>query len=827
MDTRKLEKQTFRSLRRNKESDNEKTLDSFKIDENSSKIDDKAIAEVEPVKDVDRAQNSLLGTNKTADELRAEIDERIKSEVNRKIMEWSEAHPGEFISSEVIVDIQSECVRAVNVAYKTVGGLESQIKNEEGLMRAFDDNNRERIDRYEGIKRTLVRQGYTEESIDLYVIAVNEDMKDLYDRVGALPPKDAARVDMIAEAERVGVKHRGVLVMVDNGEIKENTDSVNVIDDIISKSEKEAEEKFPAFVSKDVDPFANVSKSSTVQSVELPGAVMSENGVADKAFDIMESQYVEKIDNYENEEVVNSVIETHTSNDLSEKEDDNRTETPTIVETEAIEHLDKMMAFSKSKLLQVEPKQLRNMDPLVVRSMMNRRVGSTWRNYLPASNYYGVFVESKEIGKSSQMLELIGSEIQGYSKTEEILRLIYNSMEMEVNGYVSFDDFLKHTADSDLDLIYMNSAIVNAPRNGDGANPLIPITGVRCLECDRSLALVKNINVEDGKKEQYEVDIVQLLKKAYPKKLVAKRLVAGDIVSSNHTIKEANSKVEFGKSYTLELQDEISVYRFVFSIPSIKRSLSNAGKYRLYIQEATLNKIEKEIMDFADDDMKTMYGELLELGAEEFSDRMGTYATALQDKGTDRLTKRRISKVLVYNGEALDESKEVVEIMQYLTDVYIAPTKEYIDNYVMTYPEVTREEALDIFAIHKNIDNLTIEDAKEIIQSLIPASVYKQVKDKVNEMIEIDSSSSVDVIMTTDEIKDSIVKPDICTYDEKGIIEYCIDNDLDIDIISKAVKYLNEGKCQCGCDKFTITTQELLFFSTACQMRAESTKKFK
>ena len=378
-----IEKQTFRSLRRGNNGDLETTPNTPNIAEN-------AVPHGSTIESSSRDENSILGTNKTPDEIKAEIDKRVTDRINERLLAWSDANPGEIIPSNVIAEIESDCVREVNMAYKTVGGITSQINNEIGLSKCFDENNKERIDRYESIKRVYMRQGYTEVSIDLYLKAVNDEMKDIFKRVEALTPSEAAKVDMTYEAERAGVKHRGILTLADSKEIVEEPQVENVIDEIISKSEKEVDEHFPASPGKNVDPFAIVGGAA-------PRPTTSE--VTADAFHKMESRHVEDI------EIDTSVIQHASESTVEVKE--NHDEIPKIQETESesFAHLDSMMHFSKNKLLQVDPSQLRNMDPMMIRSMMNRRVGATWRNYLPASNYYGTFVESKEIGKVSQMID--------------------------------------------------------------------------------------------------------------------------------------------------------------------------------------------------------------------------------------------------------------------------------------------------------------------------------------------------------------------------------------------------------------------------------------
>lgn len=778
MDTRQLERKSFRNLRTQNNEDLVKNVEITKMPEND-------IIESTQGEGPKRLDKSVLDGNKSVKDINEEIDAEIKAKVNERINAWIETHGGEVIPASVIMDIQNECVREVNIGYKSIGGLRDQLNIEAGLKESFDANNHERIDRYDGIKRNLIAEGFTEESIDTYVMAINEEMHAVFDNISKLSPEAARKIDINEVAGKIGLEKR-VLLVKDNYEPEVGKEEQ---DDVVDSIIKAVEDEYTVKPKKDIDPFSDLY-----------------NGNIDRNTDIVDRDETK----FDLPGDIKEIVQTEI-----------------VADAEANARLDEMMNFGKNKVLNIDPSKLRGLDPMTVRSMMNRRVGATWRNYLPGSNYYATFVESRDIGKSTQMIELLGGELEGYTKTEEILRLVYNSMEMELGGYVSFEEFLENTADADLDLIYANKAIVDAPRDGDGSTPLIPITGVRCTKCDRSIALVKSTDVEDAKYERYELDIVDLLKRSYPKKLVASRLLQFDTVSRDHSITEARAKVPFGSTEVLQIQDDASLYRFVFSIPSIKRSLKNAGKYRVHMQERTLEKLENEISQLEDKELKNLYVELLELGAEDFSDRMGAFATMLQSKDTDRLMKRRLTKILKYHGEVLDEARDAVEVMQYLSDVYITPTTQYIEEYRTMFPDVSEQDVIEIFALHKSLDKMSVKDGIEIINTLIPGAVYKDVIAKVNEIQKIDDECSVKLILTSDELAGSIVKPDICSMSEEEFIEYCLDGNLNIDVMSTARTHLNENRCQCGCETFTITSQELLFFSTISLMKAESTKKYK
>lgn len=433
--------------------------------------------------------------------------------------------------------------------------------------------------------------------------------------------------------------------------------------------------------------------------------------------------------------------------------------------------------------------------------------------FLINSNYNVTVNKLKDGAKLDYMVSILKDMIDAdanYMVKFELIKTVYESLTFDFD--VTFQDFLKNTHESDLTVLFIMFALVNAPEsyklNGD---IVVDIPSLYCKKC----------NTVAYFKEPIKLKLKAELTRLYNKELYIERYPKYKM-SNYSSLLEAYRKSDVGKLKMIKAKDSDGfIYNIVFSYPTLYKTM----EVDKMIDSMSFNILLDEVTDKYENDRGTATNIDLEI----YSYMNGkTYLEVIERY-------RELSKIDFTTEDKITREMPEFKTMQKENNLIVT---------ILTSVDLIKSKMYYLFQIMKFIDLIEIVD-EETGETLDKINHEINIMEMIRALSNIDDESTK-VLMdaVTSGLATNVKNQDIEFYPEdlEGLLEwdkyYLSDSNgnilteeqyedyitsvddtenLDIDVrrnVRKTMKEnLENGKCTCGNSPLVVNYTSLLFFS--------------
>lgn len=431
--------------------------------------------------------------------------------------------------------------------------------------------------------------------------------------------------------------------------------------------------------------------------------------------------------------------------------------------------------------------------------------------FLINSNYNVTVNKLKDGAKLDYMINLIKDMVDAdanYMIKFELIRTVFESLTFDFD--VTFQDFLKNTHESDLTILFLMFALVNAPESYKKDGEIeIEIPNVYCKKCN-TIAYFKT---------PIKIQLKSELTRLYNKELYLERYPRYQMAGYKSLL-EAYRKSEVGKLKMIKGTDQFGFnYNIVFSYPTLYKSMEvdkmeDSISFGLLLDEME-NKINEKA-SAADTDIE-MYNYINGKTFIEIVDRYRELSKI--DFDTEDIITKEMPEFKAMH-------KEYGLVISILTACDLIKSKMYYLFKIMKFVdliEVTDEDGTTLdklshetsmMELIKALSNIDDESTKDLMNA-VTSGLVSDIKNQDIEFYPEDLQG----LLEWDKYYLSDSKGNLLTEEEyeKYILENNFDDNIDVDTrreVRKSMKEnLDHGMCTCGNSPLVVNYTSLLFFS--------------
>ena len=431
--------------------------------------------------------------------------------------------------------------------------------------------------------------------------------------------------------------------------------------------------------------------------------------------------------------------------------------------------------------------------------------------FLINSNYNVTVNKLKDGAKLDYMINLIKDMVDAdanYMIKFELIRTVFESLTFDFD--VSFQDFLKNTHESDLTVLFLMFALVNAPESYKKDGEIeIEIPNVYCKKCN-TIAYFKT---------PIKIQLKSELTRLYSKELYLERYPRYQMAGYKSLL-EAYRKSEVGKLKMIKGIDSYGFnYNIVFSYPTLYKSMEvdkmeDSISFGLLFDEMDNKLNEKATATDVDIEMYNY------INGKTFIEIVDRYRELSKiDFDTEDIITKEMPEFKAMH-------KEYGLVISILTACDLIKSKMYYLFKIMKFVdliEVTDEDGTTLdklshessmMELIKALSNIDDNSTKELMDA-VTSGLASDIKNQDIEFYPEDLQG----LLEWDRYYLSDSKGNLLTEEEyeKYILENDFDDNIDIDTrreVRKSMKdNLDHGMCTCGNSPLVVNYTSLLFFS--------------